>query len=113
VNIDLDLEIVQSLQHGHGGWTEGMFEVRNRNWFKNSDKRTWHLWLCTNELNVASGVPTIQPLFRQIFVGLLVVCVQGPSLLKKFGGDNPLLFAFQCRHIIFTQPCYDHRIYIF
>lgn len=26
VNIDLDLEIVQSLQHGHGGWTEGMFE---------------------------------------------------------------------------------------
>ena len=27
VNIDLDLEIVQSLQHGHGGWTEGMFEV--------------------------------------------------------------------------------------
>ena len=29
VNIDLDLEIVQSLQHGHGGWTEGMFEVKN------------------------------------------------------------------------------------
>ena len=27
VNIDLELEIVQSLQHGHGGWTEGMFEV--------------------------------------------------------------------------------------
>lgn len=27
VNIDLDLEVVQSLQHGHGGWTEGMFEV--------------------------------------------------------------------------------------
>uniref|UniRef100_H2YAN5 RING-type E3 ubiquitin transferase n=1 Tax=Ciona savignyi TaxID=51511 RepID=H2YAN5_CIOSA len=27
VNIDLDLEIVQSLQHGHGGWTEGMFET--------------------------------------------------------------------------------------
>lgn len=27
VNITLDLEIVQSLQHGHGGWTEGMFEV--------------------------------------------------------------------------------------
>ncbi|KAG1650959.1 E3 ubiquitin-protein ligase mib1 [Nymphon striatum] len=26
VNVDLDLEIVQSLQHGHGGWTEGMFE---------------------------------------------------------------------------------------
>lgn len=26
VNIDLDLEIVQSLQHGHGGWIEGMFE---------------------------------------------------------------------------------------
>jgi len=26
VNIDLDLEIVQSLQHGHGGWTDGMFE---------------------------------------------------------------------------------------
>lgn len=28
VNIALDLEIVQSLQHGHGGWTEGMFEVQ-------------------------------------------------------------------------------------
>lgn len=26
VNIDLELEIVQSLQHGHGGWTDGMFE---------------------------------------------------------------------------------------
>lgn len=26
VNVDLDLEIVQSLQQGHGGWTEGMFE---------------------------------------------------------------------------------------
>lgn len=22
----MDLEIVQSLQHGHGGWTEGMLE---------------------------------------------------------------------------------------
>lgn len=28
VNVDLDLEIVQSLQHGHGGWTDGMFEVK-------------------------------------------------------------------------------------
>lgn len=27
VNVDLDLEIVQSLQHGHGGWTDGMFEA--------------------------------------------------------------------------------------
>nr|CAG4644619.1 EOG090X02DA [Leptodora kindtii] len=26
VNVDLDLEIVQTLQHGHGGWTDGMFE---------------------------------------------------------------------------------------
>jgi E3 ubiquitin-protein ligase mind-bomb len=26
VNIDLELEIVQSLQHGHGGWTDNMFE---------------------------------------------------------------------------------------
>ncbi|KAF4517390.1 hypothetical protein B566_EDAN007642 [Ephemera danica] len=26
VNVDLDLEIVQSLQHGHGGWIDGMFE---------------------------------------------------------------------------------------
>ena len=24
VNVDLELEIVQHLQHGHGGWTEGM-----------------------------------------------------------------------------------------
>lgn len=28
VTVDLDLEIVQSLQHGHGGWTDGMYEVR-------------------------------------------------------------------------------------
>lgn len=27
VNVDLELEIVQSLQHRHGGWTDGMFEV--------------------------------------------------------------------------------------
>lgn len=27
VNVDLEPEIVQSLQHGHGGWTDGMFEV--------------------------------------------------------------------------------------
>ncbi len=27
MNVDLDLEIVQSLQHGHGGWTDGMFEA--------------------------------------------------------------------------------------
>ena len=26
VTILLDSEIVQSLQHGHGGWTDGMFE---------------------------------------------------------------------------------------
>ncbi|XP_015601885.1 E3 ubiquitin-protein ligase MIB1 isoform X2 [Cephus cinctus] len=26
VKVDLDLEIVQSLQHSHGGWTDGMFE---------------------------------------------------------------------------------------
>ncbi|GFY58225.1 e3 ubiquitin-protein ligase mib1 [Trichonephila inaurata madagascariensis] len=26
VNVDLELEIVQSLQHRHGGWTDGMFE---------------------------------------------------------------------------------------
>ncbi|RWS13087.1 E3 ubiquitin-protein ligase mind-bomb-like protein [Dinothrombium tinctorium] len=26
VNVDLELEIVQSLQHGHGGWTDNMFE---------------------------------------------------------------------------------------
>ena len=27
MTVDLDLEIVQSLQNGHGGWTDGMFEV--------------------------------------------------------------------------------------
>ncbi len=27
VNIDLSFEIVQSLQIGHGGWCEAMFEV--------------------------------------------------------------------------------------
>jgi len=31
VNVDLDLEIVQSLQHGHGGWTDGMYEVSVQN----------------------------------------------------------------------------------
>lgn len=29
VTVDLDLEIVQSLQHGHGGWTDGMYECLN------------------------------------------------------------------------------------
>lgn len=29
VSVDLELEIVQSLQQGHGGWTEGMFECLN------------------------------------------------------------------------------------
>jgi Mind bomb SH3 repeat domain len=24
--VDLELEIVQSLQHGHGGWIDGMYE---------------------------------------------------------------------------------------
>jgi len=28
VNIDLEFEIVQSLQIGHGGWSEAMFEVK-------------------------------------------------------------------------------------
>lgn len=27
VTVDLDLEIVQSLQNGHGGWTDGMYET--------------------------------------------------------------------------------------
>jgi len=31
VCIDLELEIVQSLQHGHGGWTDGMYECLNAN----------------------------------------------------------------------------------
>jgi E3 ubiquitin-protein ligase mind-bomb len=26
VNINLEIDVVQSLQHGHGGWTDGMFE---------------------------------------------------------------------------------------
>lgn len=30
VNIDLDLEIVRSLQHGHGGWIDTMFECLNK-----------------------------------------------------------------------------------
>lgn len=30
VTVDLDLEIVQSLQHGHGGWTDGMYEVKHQ-----------------------------------------------------------------------------------
>lgn len=30
VTVDLDLEIVQSLQHGHGGWTDGMYEVMGK-----------------------------------------------------------------------------------
>ena len=27
VRVDLDIEVVQSLQDGHGGWTYGMVEV--------------------------------------------------------------------------------------
>ena len=34
VNIDLDFEIVQSLQVGHGGWCEAMFEVKLKIFFK-------------------------------------------------------------------------------
>lgn len=26
MTVDLDLEIIQHLQHGHGGWTDGMYE---------------------------------------------------------------------------------------
>jgi len=26
VSVALDVEVVQHLQHGHGGWTDGMFE---------------------------------------------------------------------------------------
>ncbi len=26
MNVDLELEVVQHLQHGHGGWTDGMYE---------------------------------------------------------------------------------------
>ncbi|XP_062563815.1 E3 ubiquitin-protein ligase mind-bomb [Armigeres subalbatus] len=29
VTVDLEIEIVQSLQHGHGGWTDGMYECLN------------------------------------------------------------------------------------
>uniref|UniRef100_U5EJK2 RING-type E3 ubiquitin transferase n=1 Tax=Corethrella appendiculata TaxID=1370023 RepID=U5EJK2_9DIPT len=29
VTVDLEMEVVQSLQHGHGGWTDGMFECLN------------------------------------------------------------------------------------
>ena len=28
VRIDVDTEVVKSLQHGHGGWSDGMVEVR-------------------------------------------------------------------------------------
>ena len=28
VRIDVDVEVVKSLQHGHGGWSDGMVEVR-------------------------------------------------------------------------------------
>ena len=27
VRFDVDIEVVKSLQHGHGGWSEGMMEV--------------------------------------------------------------------------------------
>lgn len=29
VNVDLDFEVIQSLQVGHGGWSEPMFEVQH------------------------------------------------------------------------------------
>jgi len=28
VRMDMDVEMVKSLQHGHGGWTDGMMEVK-------------------------------------------------------------------------------------
>lgn len=37
VTVDLDLEIVQSLQHGHGGWTDGMYEVGMDDLISNED----------------------------------------------------------------------------
>ena len=30
VNVDLELEIVQHLQHGHGGWTDGIALFKSR-----------------------------------------------------------------------------------
>ena len=27
VRVDMDIDMVKSLQHGHGGWTDGMMEV--------------------------------------------------------------------------------------
>lgn len=45
VNIDLELEIIQSLQHGHGGWTDGMFEVSSRHWLNLYTKYTIELSL--------------------------------------------------------------------
>lgn len=27
VRVDMDIEMLKSLQHGHGGWTDGMMEV--------------------------------------------------------------------------------------
>lgn len=30
VRVDLDVEVLRTLQHGHGGWSEGMVEVGGR-----------------------------------------------------------------------------------
>jgi len=27
VRVDMDVDMMKSLQHGHGGWTDGMMEV--------------------------------------------------------------------------------------
>ena len=43
VRIDMDVEMVKSLQHGHGGWTEGMMEVcvSWKSLQKRREGRTW------------------------------------------------------------------------
>lgn len=30
VRVDLDVEVLRTLQHGHGGWSEGMVEVSGK-----------------------------------------------------------------------------------
>ena len=70
VNVDLDFEIVQSLQHGHGGWADGMFEVGLIATYKSQYQ---HYTLPLVKVQGITG----------IFLGLIWGQIPAPSQLKN------------------------------
>lgn len=72
VKIDLDLEVVQSLQQGHGGWTYGMYEVGVAALFL-------CIFICEVRSNGARASITILLLSIFTFIGTVA-----PSVLKNW-----------------------------